>query len=291
MDRLDPTLDLVFKLLLTRKPELLRNMLEGILAAPIAELTILNPDLPGELTSDKEIVLDIRVRLDNGSRVDLEMQIRTAPALPSRLVYYGARDYADQLGRGDDYHLLTPTIVIVWLVEPLFPALDRLHSIFELRERHTHTLFGDQLAIHVLQLSSLTPTHATGYTGRVERWGRFLTARNDAELLRLASEDPIMTTAKDTLDDLSQDPAAHRLARERSDAKKLYRLDLLASEAKGEARGEAKVLLKQLTLRFGPLPESTRARIESATIEQLDAWTERVLTAPTLDEVLGDGAP
>ncbi|MEX1369428.1 MAG: DUF4351 domain-containing protein [Nannocystaceae bacterium] len=91
-----------------------------------------------------------------------------------------------------------------------------------------------------------------------------------------------MTTAKDTLDDLSQDPAAHRLARERADAKKLYRLDLLASEA----RGQAKVLLKLLTLRFGTLPESTRARIESATIKQLDAWAERVLTAPTLDDVL-----
>ena len=36
-----------------------------------------------------------------------------------------ARDYADQLRRGDGYHQLTPTIGIVWLVEPMDPPLDR----------------------------------------------------------------------------------------------------------------------------------------------------------------------
>lgn len=137
MDRLDPKLDLVFKLLLTRQPQLLQNMIEGILARPLESLTVLNPDIPGELVGDKEIVLDIRVLLADGARIDVEMQIRVTPALAPRLVYYAARDYADQLGRGDGYDQLTPTVVVVWLLEPLFPGLDRLHSIFELRELAT----------------------------------------------------------------------------------------------------------------------------------------------------------
>jgi len=171
-------------------------------------------------------------------------------------------------------------------VEPLFPSADRLHSVFELRERHTHARFSDHLAIHVLQLSHLRPSGATGYDARVERWARFFVAETDAEFEQLASEDPIMSTAKETLEQLSVDPDVRRRAREREDSIKFYKMSLAASEARGKAEGKAEVLRKQLQLRFGPLAESTRARVEAATPEQLDAWIERVLTAKTLDDVL-----
>jgi hypothetical protein len=103
----------------------------------------------------------------------------------------------------------------------------------------------------------------------------------------------MMAKAKEALEKLSQDPAVHRMARERADAIKLYELDLAACRAEGladgRAEGEAKLLklvLKQLGVRFGPLSEATRARVEAATVEQLETWGERILGAPTLDDVL-----
>lgn len=263
--RLDPTLDLVFKLLLTRELVLARHMLEGILGAPIRRIQVLNPGILGEQERDKGIVLDIRVVLDDGRRVDLEMQVRRTRALESRLVYYASRDFADQLVRGEGYENLTPTIVIVWMVEPLFPELDRLHSIFELRERHTHAPFGDQMSIHVLQLSTLPSSLGKGYDPRVERWARFFTARSDSELEQLASEDPMMALAKQTLDTLSQDPEARRLARWREDEIRLHRIDLRMERDEGRAE----MLLELLELRFGPPSAQMKARIESATLEQL----------------------
>ena len=289
MERLDPTLDLVFKLLLTREPSLLIHMLEGILGVPILGLDIIDPTIPGDLATDKTIVLDIRAVLLDGARVDVEMQLHTHSDLVARLVYYAARDYADQLRRGDGYHPLTPTIGIVWLVEPLFPAFERQHSIFELRERHTHARLSDHLAIHLLQLSNLPEPGATGYDARVGRWARFLLAKTDAEFDRLASEDPVMRVAKESLEQLSLDPETRRRVREREDSLKLYEMSLAASEARGEARGKAEVLLKLLQLRFGSLSETTRARVQSATPEQLDAWVDEVLRARTLDDVLETG--
>ncbi len=297
MKRLDPKLDLVFKLLLTRAPILLRDMLSNILRCPIDEVEILNPRVSGMQVTDKSIVLDIRARLADGRRIDIEMQMRTTAALTSRLVYYGARDYADQLNRGDSYHLLTPTIVIVWLVDPLFEALDRLHSVFELRERHTHTLFGDQLAFHVLQLSALSETASMGYARGVERWARFLVAHDDDDFDRLTAHDPIMSTARQTLESLSLDPATHRLVREREDAIKLHQLDILAcqieAEAKGRAEGRAKgqaegrgeLLLELLALRFGHPSLRIRTLVGTAGTGQLVQWANRVLTARTIDEV------
>ncbi len=306
MDLLDPKNDLVFKMVLTRRKELLLDMLTGVLARPIRDLTVTNPTIPGDLSADKQIILDIHAELADESHVDLEMQIRAPPELASRLLFYATRDYSRQLRRGDEYHLLNPTATIVWLVEPLFTSIPHLHSIFELRDRVTGTRFTDQLAIHVLQLSNLTPSRTssrpTSYTASVHRWARFLTARTRADYEQLAAEHPIMNLAKQTLEQLSMDPEAHRLAQEREDSLKLYKMSLHASKlegkaegkiegkiegkAEGKTEGKAELLLKQLDLRFGPLPADTRARVESATPEQFDAWAERVITAATLDEVL-----
>jgi predicted transposase YdaD len=54
---------------------------------------------------------------------------------------------------------------------------------------------------------------------------------------------------------------------------------------KGIRQGEAQMLLRLLTLRFGVLPQSAHAQVESADADTLLRWSERVLTASTLDEV------
>jgi predicted transposase/invertase (TIGR01784 family) len=54
----------------------------------------------------------------------------------------------------------------------------------------------------------------------------------------------------------------------------------------GMQQGEARILLRLLARRFGELPEDKRRQIESADTETLLEWSERVLTANSLDEVL-----
>ena len=291
-ERLDPTLDIVFKLLLVRTQLLLVDMLEAVLGRPVPSLTVLNPDILGELRSDERVVLDIRVLLADGSRVDVEMQARTTPALRSRLVFYATRDHSSQLSAGNGYEKLTPTVVIAWLVEPIPELPHRLHTVYELRERHTHEPLSDQLAIHIFQLSALPAEGTVEYAinPRAERWARFLAARTDADYQQLASGVPIMAIPKQAPAELSQDPVARRLAREREDAVKLYQMDLVAWGKKARvealAEGRAELLLKQLTRRFGPPTDAPRPRVQSATVEQLDTWAERILDAETLDDVL-----
>lgn len=57
--------------------------------------------------------------------------------------------------------------------------------------------------------------------------------------------------------------------------------------AKGIAEGRIETLTRQLTRRFGPLPDWAATRLQAATPEQLDLWTDLVLEAETLAEVLG----
>lgn len=98
-----------------------------------------------------------------------------------------------------------------------------------------------------------------------------------------------MSLSKHILAQLSEEAKARRLASDREAAIILYRDELAVTRAKAEAKGYRKgralALLELLGLRFGRLSAATTSRVARATIEQLDAWTERVLTAKTLDEV------
>jgi len=53
----------------------------------------------------------------------------------------------------------------------------------------------------------------------------------------------------------------------------------------GEAKGRAATLRKQLTLKFGPLPNADGERLERASEAEIEQWTERVLTAGSLEEL------
>lgn len=53
----------------------------------------------------------------------------------------------------------------------------------------------------------------------------------------------------------------------------------------GEERRLRQMLAKLLSGRFGPLDAATEARLQNASLETLDHWSDRILTASTLDEV------
>ncbi|WP_024802351.1 hypothetical protein [Nocardia sp. BMG51109] len=57
-------------------------------------------------------------------------------------------------------------------------------------------------------------------------------------------------------------------------------------EARGEARGRAEALLEQMTVKFGPLPAAAVQHVRSADQAQVRAWSTRILTATTLDDML-----
>jgi predicted transposase/invertase (TIGR01784 family) len=61
----------------------------------------------------------------------------------------------------------------------------------------------------------------------------------------------------------------------------------LEGEARGRLEGARLLLLAQLETKFGPLAEHERERVGSATNDELARWAAEVLTASSLDDVLG----
>jgi predicted transposase YdaD len=54
----------------------------------------------------------------------------------------------------------------------------------------------------------------------------------------------------------------------------------------GRAEGQAVLLIRLLTLKFGELTPDVRARVMSSPRAEVERWAERALTATSLDELL-----
>ena len=267
-------------------------------ASPITEIEVLNPDIPKDAFEDKGIVLDIRVRMKDGSQIDVEMQVRRRFAFRKRLLFYWSKTYGTQIVRGEDYGKLRPAVLIVFLdYRELDAPTDRLHSIFRLLEVHDHQLFSKDMEIHLIELPKLSEMTQNDRAKQAElvRWSEFFTAKSDAALADAVEGDETMEKAKSYLELLSAKPDVRRLAEERERAQATYLIEMTAAREEGEARGreageivgEARgrlgLLLEMVEQKFGPLSSLQRQLLEKA---DHDAVLKRLFTAESFDDLL-----
>ena len=62
----------------------------------------------------------------------------------------------------------------------------------------------------------------------------------------------------------------------------------MEGKAEGRLEGMASILKRLLQQRFGALPPWVEERIDQGSLEQLEAWTERMLSAASIQELLSD---
>ena len=134
--KIDPKVDCVFKALLgsTENSNLCVHFLNALLgnelAAPITEVSLLNPYSEKETLDDKINIVDVKAHDQNGNWYQIEIQVVNHAHLISRMVYTWADLYSQQLKEGQKYHLLKPTYSI-WILNQNFLKHDNhyLHDV------------------------------------------------------------------------------------------------------------------------------------------------------------------
>lgn len=84
--------------------------------------------------------------------------------------------------------------------------------------------------------------------------------------------------------------SVERLAREEGLAKGMQQgvqQGLQEGMEHGRRAGKALVIGRQLQVRFGELPDWVQAKLNAASETQLDAWTDQLLTASSIEAILG----
>ena len=60
------------------------------------------------------------------------------------------------------------------------------------------------------------------------------------------------------------------------------------SMQKGMLKGALNLLIRQLKIKFGPIAPEVMTRLEQADDQQLLNWSERILTAKNISDILGN---
>lgn len=154
---------------------------------------------------------------------------------------------------------------------------------------HNHTRLTQHLAVHVIELPKLPREVPVPHAPAVLRWGRFLAARSDEELERIAMSDPEPREAKSALEELSQDPQVRRLAEERRLAAMNYRLSMAQARKEGREEGREQGIelgrietlrrsIEQLCHRQGvAMTEARRTRLRAVTVDAAQALFDHLV--------------
>jgi predicted transposase/invertase (TIGR01784 family) len=303
--RLSLTNDFVFKAVLASSEDVLIALLTAVLmpAVPIRSATVLNPELPKDFADDKGALLDVSVKLDDGTRLDVEMQASHKAAVRSRILFYWAKLFASQLSAGDDHSRLARTISVLFLDYREF-SFGQFHEVFRIRGEDTGATFSPLLEMHTIELPKLGQAGATHPPSEPTfvRWCCYLASQDPREIQQLASEDPMTEKAEAKVSALSADERVREIALERERRQIAWQLERTAAWDEGleEGRavglqqglerglqqGERRALAALLEERFGPLTDEIHRRLDEADGATLQHWLKRLLSAGSLAAVL-----
>ena len=148
--------DILFKLLFTKNPDLLKHLvaqLLGIKFESIVHFEIKNTEMPPEILDKKFSRLDIVMMVD-GQQVDLEVQVEDEGDYPERAMFYWARLFSNSLPIRGKYKDLPHTIVVSIVDFTLF-EFEGFHSEYQALEVTRHTPLSNKMAFHFYELTKL----------------------------------------------------------------------------------------------------------------------------------------
>ena len=149
MRYINPKTDFAFKKIFGSPGSqgILRSFLNGVLYEgedQIASLVIVDPYSVPRLEGMKDSYLDVRAILRDGQHVIIEMQVLNVPGMEKRVLYNAAKEYSNQLVKGQDYRLLNPVIALTLTDFIMFPELDeQVISRFALMEKNKLIAYPD----------------------------------------------------------------------------------------------------------------------------------------------------
>jgi predicted transposase/invertase (TIGR01784 family) len=219
--RIDPKVDCVFKALLGSDDNrrllihFLNAMLGREVAAPIAEVEILNPYHEREFLSDKLSIVDVKARDQGGRQYQIEIQLLNVTGLPGRIAFGWADLYRSQLKKGDGYDQLKPAYSLWLLGEALWPQRDGALHRFRLRDEEGRDLV-EHGGIWLVELSKCVVDEV--HTEQ-ERWLKFFVEGEGLDEARLPDwmKTEEMRQAMSTLQGFSDKERAYHRYQARQD--------------------------------------------------------------------------
>ena len=216
--RLPITDDYIFKRVFAYKgnESVLKDFLEALLKIEIRGIKITNPEIIPYEKGEKRGLLDIKAEINDGTMLDVEMQMKNERNTEERVTEYMGKMISEQLQVGEDYQNLKKSIVI-FITNYNFLKRNSYHSVGKMKFDKTiedeYVNMGydeeDELAskyieVHYIELPKFKKKELSKFT-KLDQWMCIFT-QNKEGIMLAEKENKEIKRAINTLDFLSKDP-------------------------------------------------------------------------------------
>ena len=260
---MDLTLDGVFKAYFKDADEICISLLRQFLPLPkgsdIKSVKFLDSVLNPKNPDDKNSLLDLRVKLNTGASVNIEMQSASEQSFKERILFYLSRLYSVGLEKGAKYHTLCPVYSLIFTKDfTMFKELKNYHSVFFLRsEEQPEVVFSRHLGIILVELDKFKQRPLANLIDKKHLWSYIIKGSKkltDKELSVIETRGDDMKAAVQRLKMLSREKSMEIIeeAREKARRDRMairdFALEKGMKQGKEEGREEeqTKVILNML---------------------------------------------
>ena len=184
--------------------------------------------MPQDILDDKVGILDVKVKIENHTNCDIEMQIVDKKNIEKRILFYCSKMYVQSIKSGTDYIDLEKSIAILisdYELESL-KAIEKYVSKWNLREEdYGNLILTDAIEIYIIELPKFKKYMNNS---ALADWVKFII---NPKVNNMSNEE--VKKAKKVLDELSQDEHERHLA----ELREKYIMDQKAVEAAGFDKG------------------------------------------------------
>ena len=218
LELLPLTDDYIFKRVFAYKgnESVLKDFLEALLKIEIKGIKITNPEIIPYEKGEKRGLLDIKAEINDGTMIDVEMQMKNERNTDERATEYMGKMISEQLQVGEDYQNLKKSIVI-FITNYNFLKRNSYHSVGKMKFDKTiedeYVNMGydeeDELAskyieVHYIELPKFKKKELSKFT-KLDQWMCIFT-QNKEGIMLAEKENKEIKRAINTLDFLSKDP-------------------------------------------------------------------------------------
>jgi predicted transposase/invertase (TIGR01784 family) len=170
-----------------------------------------NKSFSRETDSGKACILDVLAVLQDGTKVNVEVQLRNEYNMDRRSLFYWGKVYTLSLEKGQDYKDL-PDVIAINIVDFDFPPGGGYHTCFPLREDSDPTLILSALEIHFISMVKWRRLEGKDVRNDpLHRWLAMLDKNSSPELVEeVVSMDPAIRAMYDKCEEAMQDHEMYR---------------------------------------------------------------------------------
>ncbi|MCY4513166.1 MAG: Rpn family recombination-promoting nuclease/putative transposase [Bdellovibrionales bacterium] len=241
---LNLTQDLMFKNYFKLNKNVLKSLLKAFLPLPqnssIKDIIILDSLIPSLSSEEKSSLMDLRVQLDSGEFVNVEMQAFPYKSFTKRILLYWAKNYSSQIKTGEKYEKLCPAYSLIFSTFDVFSKTKNFYTSFSIcSDEAPYFSFTGDLRFVTVELSKFGKRKPSSLIDLREEWcyllkeSRRMGEKEGKELSRKGYE---MEEAMFHLKELSREEGLRLVEEAREKAWK----DQMAREDDSFGRGMAK---------------------------------------------------